>query len=158
MKKTWIVALSALLVLGTAAVAGAQEATPPAEDKQSEGKGRLRERFSKVREHRGILLHKDATSIKQDGTLVETRVQRGIITAVNGQSITLKSPGDYVQTYRIDGETKILEKRRPSSVAGLAVGEMAVVRAVKSGSGYLAKVINCTGEPGPRLKELLERR
>jgi hypothetical protein len=158
MKKIFSVAIAALFLVGSAAIAVAQEATPTPEAKQ-------RERAAKIREGRPggkvrrdfVLLHTDGVGMKADGTTVEIRTQKGIITAVSATSITLKSPGNYVQTYKIDADTKVREKRQPSTVGDLKTGEMANIHAVKSGEDYVAKLINCTGEPGPRLKALLEK-
>ena len=160
MKKILSVALVALFLVGSAAIAVAQEATPT----PSPGT-RVRERAAKIREGRPggrvgrdfVVLHTDGVGMKADGSTVEFRTQKGLITAVSATSITLKSPGNYVQTYKIDGDTKVREKRQPSTVGDLKTGEMANIHAVKSGEDYLAKLINCTGEPGPRLKALLEK-
>lgn len=155
MKKIWIVAFAAMFMLGSAAVAVAVESPAP-EAKQQEGAKRRADR--PLKQARDFLLFRsDGVGIKRDGTTVETRFQKGIITAVNAGSITLKSPGNYVQTYKIDANTKVFEKRRPQAAGDLKVGEMAGVHAVKAGNEYVAKLINRVGEPGPKLKELLEK-
>lgn len=166
MKKIFSVAFAALFLIGSAAaVAVAQEATPSPGAKLEERAAKSQERGAKIREGRAgakvrrdfVLLHTDGVGMKADGTIVEIRTQKGIITAVSATSITLKSPGNYEQTYKIDANTKVREKRQPSTVGDLKTGEMANIHAVKSGADYVAKLINCTGEPGPRLKALLEK-
>lgn len=152
MKKFWIVALAAVFMLGSAAVAVALETPAPANAPEAAKKGADRLRKLDFR-----LIRSDGVGIKKDGTTVEVRFQKGLITAVNDTSITLKSPGNYVQTYKIDTTTKVFEKRQPEPVSGLKVGEMANVRAVKAGNEYVAKLINCVGAPGPKLKALLEK-
>jgi len=159
MKKIFSVAFAALFLIGSvAAVAVAQEATPSPGAKAQERGAKIREGRAGAKVRRDfVLLHTDGVGMKADGTIVEIRTQKGIITAVSATSITLKSPGNYEQTYKIDANTKVREKRQPSTVGDLKTGEMANIHAVKSGADYVAKVINCTGEPGPRLKALLEK-
>jgi hypothetical protein len=154
MKKIWIVALGAVLLLGFATAAFAQQASPTPQVKATNGQVRKLQ-GDKLRKEL-VPLHLDGVALNRaDGTLVDVRFQKGIITAVSADSITLKSPGNYVQTYKIDANTKVREKGQPSTVAELKVGEMANVRAVKSGDSYIARIIGCVGEPGPRLKALI---
>lgn len=155
MKKIWIVALAAMLMLGSAAVAVAAESPTPQAKQQERAKKSADRPQKQERDFR--LIHSDGVGIRKDGTTVETRFQKGIITEVNAGSITLKSPGNYVKTYKIDATTKVFEKRQPEAVSDLKVGEMAAVHAVKVGNDYIAKLINCVGEPGPKLKELLDK-
>lgn len=158
MKKIAIAVLAALVLLGSAAVATAQESPSKApEDKQKEDGRERRERFKAKRQDGFRMIHSDGVAMKADGTTVEARFQKGIITAVSSEEITLESPDDYVETYIIDGDTKVFAKRQKSSSGELKVGEVANVRGVKSGDDYLARFIRSGGEPGPRLKEFLEQ-
>jgi hypothetical protein len=160
MKKVLSVVLVGVFLVGTAAVAVAQEASPspsPTDANRQERVRRLREGRAEKPARGFLVLHSDGVGMRRDGTTVEFRTQKGIIKEVSATSITIESPDKYVQTYKIDGDTVVREKRQPSSAEDLKAGEMAQVRAEKVGNDYLAKLINCTGEPGPRLKELLER-
>jgi len=103
------------------------------------------------------LLHADGVGMKKDGTMVDLRIQKGIIQAVSATSITLKSPGNYVQTYKITPDTKVKEKRQASSPDKLEVGEMAKVTATKDGADFVARQINCVGKAGPRLQQLIDK-
>lgn len=152
MKRVRIVALVAVLVAGLGTAALAQDSSEGGEKKlerAGRGEAKTMGRF--------LLLHNDGVGLKRDGTTVEVRTQKGIIEAVDADFISLKSPDGYRQTYAINGETRVREKKQPSSPADLKAGEMARVVALKEGNGYTAKLINCTGEPGPRLKELLSK-
>jgi hypothetical protein len=152
MRKIVGIALTGILVVVLAAAAVAQESPSPAPEQNRED--------GRKRPLAGLgfrVLHGDGVGMKADGSTVEVRTQKGIIDEVDGDSITLTSLDGYRQTFAIDDETVVREKRKPSSASDLKAGEMARVVAVKSGDGYTARLINCVGEPGPRLKELQER-
>jgi len=181
MKRIIAFGLAAVFLLGATMVAIAESPTPAAKSKPAGQDGprlgqalknlppdliaalpdEIKQRIAQRRERGGgakdfNLLHADGVGMKRDGTKVDVRIQKGLIQAVSSKSITLKSPDGYTQTYAIDEETKVLEKRKPASAADLKTGEMAKVTAVKKGDGYVAKLINCTGEPGPRLKKAFD--
>ena len=158
-KRIFSVALVGLVLAGTAAVALAQESSP-----SPSPEGNRQEKLRKLREGRGaklrpgaMVLHSDGVAVRRDGTTFEFRTQKGIIREVSATSITIESPDDYVQTYRIDGDTVIRDKRERGSAEDLKAGDVASIRAEKSGSDYLAKHVHSGGEPGPRLKELLDK-
>ncbi len=158
MKKALSVVLVGVFLIGTAAVAVAQEASPsPSPDGKREERARkLREGRPGKRDRGFLVLHTDGVAMRRDRTTFEFRSQKGIIKEVSAASITIESPDKFVGTYKIDASTTVREKGEPSSASDLKAGEMAQVRAEKVGNEYVAKVINCVGEPGPRLKELLE--
>jgi hypothetical protein len=158
MKKVLSVVLVGVFLIATAAVAVAQEAGPsPSPDANRQERARNLREGRPGKAGRGFLvLHTDGVAMRRDGTTFEFRSQKGIIKEVSATSITIESPDKFVQTYKIDGDTVVREKRQPSSAQDLKAGEMAQVRAEKVGNEYLAKLINCVGEPGPRLKGLLE--
>jgi hypothetical protein len=159
MKRVLSVVLVGVFLIGAAAVAAAQEASPsPSPDaNRQEQKRKLREGRPGKAGRGFLVLHTDGVAMRRDGTTFDFRSQKGIIKEVSATSITIESPDKFVQTYKIDGNTVVREKREPSSAEDLEAGEMAQIRAEKVGTDYVAKLINCTGEPGPRLKELLER-
>lgn len=150
MKRVLVGIATAAVVAITAVAAfangGSSAATPVAATSPAPSQG--------ARPHKGfVLLHADGVAMKRDGSTVDARVQKGIIRNVDSTSITLRSPDGYEQTYVIDGSTKVREKRRPADVSELKQGEMARVVALKGSDGtYTARVINCVGEPGPRLR------
>lgn len=164
MKKIWIVALATMFLLGSAALAIAAESPTP-EAKQKEPKqqerGKKREDARPLKQNKQSrdfrLIYSDGVGLKRDGSTVEIRMQNGIITAVTAEAITLKSPGNYVKTYKIDGDTKVVGKGQAQAVGDLKVGEMAKIQAVKVNGQYVAKLIKGVGEPGPKLKELLNK-
>jgi hypothetical protein len=111
-------------------------------------------RLQGARQRGFFFLHGDGVAMKPDRTTVAVRSQKGIIQAVDANSMTLKSPDGYTQTYVLNADTKVREKGQPSKIEDLKAGEMAKVIAIKEGDKYVAKLINCVGEPGPRLKAL----
>jgi hypothetical protein len=154
MKKRWGFVLVAIFVIAAAAVAVAQEPVPSATASDPNRAARRAER----RAPRDFFpLHSDGVAMKRDGSTVQFRSQKGIIQAADGDSITLKSADGYEQTYVISDQTKVREKGKPSTAADLKSGEVAKVLSVKESSGYTARLINSVGEPGPRLKELVEK-
>jgi thioredoxin reductase len=152
MRKIVGIALAGVLVVALGAAAVAQESPSPKPGTER------REGAKRPQAKLGFrVIHSDAVGMKADGSTVDVRTQKGIIDEVDADSITLTSPDGYKQTYAINNETVVREKREASTVGDLKAGEMARVVAVKAGDGYTAKLINCTGEPGPRLKALQEK-
>jgi len=160
MKKALSFAMAIGFLLIAAMVALAAD-TPPvpaaAGAAQASAKAGLRE--GKKDRPDFSLLHADGVGMKRDGTMVDLRIQKGVIQAVSDTSITLKSPGNYVQTYKVNADTKVREKKEASSVDKLKVGEMAKVTATKDkdGAEFVARTINCVGEAGPRLQQLIDK-
>lgn len=145
MRKVLGVLLAGVLVVGLATVAVAQEA--PEGDAKAAPKRAPGEVLKRARLLGFRILHGDSVAMKQDGSTVDVRHQKGTIEAVSATSITLKSRDGYTQTYAVNGETIVREKREESTIGELKAGEMAGVVAVKSGGGYTARLINCVGEP-----------
>ena len=92
------------------------------------------------------IIHGDSVALGKDGKTVDVRHQRGVIESVGNTEITIESPDGYKQTYKIDGDTIVRERRQQSTVGDLKAGEKAGVVAVKSGDGYTAELIKSPGE------------
>lgn len=138
MRKLLGIVLAGALVVGLATVAVAQEkAEGDAEAPKRTGELKKRARHLGFR-----VLHSDGVAMKKDGSTVDVRRQGGTIEAVTADSITLKSPDGYTQTYAVNDETVVRDKRQPSEVGELEVGENVRVAAVKAGDGYTAKLIH----------------
>lgn len=146
MRKALSIVLAAGFVVAAVAVAAAAQRGPGADP------------AGKPETHRReyLFLHADGLVMRRDGTIVEVRLQKGIIQEVDEDSVTVKSADGFVQTYVIDESTRVREEGQEASVDDLEAGEMAKVAAVKDGDGYTAKVINCVGRPGPRLERLVD--
>lgn len=70
--------------------------------------------------------------------------QRGQVSAVDGTSVTVRSPDGFTATYSTDKDTKVRRNRQPSSVGDLKPGDKVAVVAVKNADGLLAKRILAT--------------
>jgi hypothetical protein len=77
-------------------------------------------------------------------------VQRGEVTAISPTSISLKSKDGWSHTYVITDKTKVRERRQPVDLSELKVGERAMVVALQTKSGDVARRIGCLREaPAP---------
>lgn len=74
---------------------------------------------------------------------VTVLVQRGVIEAVKATSITLRSKDGYEHSYVISAVTKVRERRQPVAVGALHTGERAMVVAVTTPGGDVARRIAC---------------
>ena len=74
---------------------------------------------------------------------VTVLVQRGMIEAVGATSITLRSKDGYQHSYVISAVTKVRERRQPVAVGALHTGERAMVVAVTTPHGDVARRIAC---------------
>ncbi len=74
-------------------------------------------------------------------------VQRGVVLHVDATSLTLRSRDGMSHTYVIGPKTKVVEKRVQVSVADLHAGERAMVVAVQTPRGDVARRISCLRDP-----------
>jgi hypothetical protein len=142
---------AAALVVGTAGMAAAAS-KPSAAESPSEAPsitaGGARQRLisddlrTQLRStgHVEIVKH---TKRRGDVTI---EVQRGEITAVSGSSITVRSKDGYSHSYPVTDATKVREQRVPIAVSDLHVGERAMVVALRTKNGDVARRISCISE------------
>lgn len=132
-------------LLGTATVAAA--AAKPA------GGTRARTESSATR-RRPLLSPELRAQLRETGhveTVRHTRrrgdltleLQRGTITAVSATSITLLSKDGYQHSYAVAPETKVRERGKPIAISELRVGERAMVVALRTPAGDVARRIGC---------------
>ena len=74
---------------------------------------------------------------------VTVLVQRGVIEAVDATSIRLRSRDGYEHSYVISAVTKVRERRQPVAISKLHTGERAMVVAVTTPHGDVARRIAC---------------
>ena len=79
---------------------------------------------------------------KKHGT-VTVIVQRGEVTALSPTSISLRSKDGWTHTYVVTDRTKVREHRQPVDYSELSVGEKAMVIAVQTDKGDVARRIGC---------------
>jgi hypothetical protein len=80
---------------------------------------------------------------KTDAKVID--VQHGTVTALDGQSITVRSTDGVSATYTIDPQTKVRKDKATASISGVAVNDRAAVVATKTGSTDTAKRIRDAG-------------
>ncbi|HEY6423982.1 MAG TPA: hypothetical protein VIY28_12180 [Pseudonocardiaceae bacterium] len=93
----------------------------------------------------GRVEHGEFTTHTKTGDQV-VDVQRGTVTAVNGQSITVKSADGFSGTYSIDPQSKVRKDKRDITIDQVATNDRVVVFALKNGGTAAAKRI---GDLGP---------
>ncbi|MDQ4502819.1 DUF5666 domain-containing protein [Sinomonas sp. ASV322] len=90
-------------------------------------------------------LHGQMTVKKPDGTIQTIFIQRGTVTDVSDTKVTVKSDDGFTQTYVLNSSTKFLGKNQPRGGAfkpgDVSKGDKIMVRAVQSGSDYVAQQI-----------------
>ncbi|NUP75617.1 MAG: hypothetical protein HOQ07_13375, partial [Sinomonas sp.] len=90
-------------------------------------------------------LHGQMTVKKADGTIQTVFVQRGTVTDVSDTKVTVKSEDGFTQSYTLNGSTMFHSQAQPRGAAiksgDVAKGDTIMVRAVQSGSDYVAEQI-----------------
>ncbi|HEY2766600.1 MAG TPA: hypothetical protein VGJ13_21695 [Pseudonocardiaceae bacterium] len=74
-------------------------------------------------------------------------VQRGTVTAVNAQSISVQSPDGFSASYAVDSQAKIRKNKQSATIDQVAVNDRVMVVAVKNGTTVTVKRISDAG-PG----------
>ncbi len=151
-----VAAWSAAAVLGVGAAAGAATVafadptpTPPAGqgEKARPDSERARAEGARPGRHalrhglRGHGLHGEFVVKKADGTFATLLSQRGEVTAVDGDSVTLKSEDGFTEEYTVNADTRIRRDRAQSKIGDVKVGDTARVVADKSGDGGTARMV-----------------
>ena len=99
--------------------------------------------------HRGLLNrveHGQVTVRAKTGTQV-LDLQRGLVTAVNPTSITVKSQDGFTATYVVNSTTKVRKTGQQSAIGNVANGDNVVIAAVHAGSTDTAERIGDHGVP-----------
>lgn len=140
MRKLWILALVAVLALGGATMALAEESDSDSAGDAEPGEFRPR--------HHGVrLIHGEGVAVNGDGETVDVATQKGSVSALDGESITVVSPDDFERTYVIDDDTRVRRGRERIEPTDLAVGDQVRVLAEADGNDdYVARFIGTPGE------------
>jgi hypothetical protein len=117
-------------------------ASPDADPSAGPGKGdRGRNRRPLARTLlRGRVLHAEAVVQTKEGvrTLLS---QRGTITAIDGDSVTVKSTDGFTLTWTFDDELRVIDRRRTVQPTELAEGAEVGVAGAKDGDRSVARLI-----------------
>jgi hypothetical protein len=76
------------------------------------------------------VLHGDLVVENEDGDAVDVAVQRGEVTAVTADSLTVKSSDGFTKTWTLTSDTKVHEGRDDAEISDIEVGDT-----VRVGSG-----------------------
>jgi hypothetical protein len=94
----------------------------------------------------GEPVHGEMVIKKSDGSFLTVTNQRGDVTAVSSDSITLHSEDGYDQTYAVDSDTKVIKDGKQAAIGDISQGDTVGVMGEKSGDQYTAKAI-LSGKP-----------
>jgi Domain of unknown function (DUF5666) len=110
----------------------------------------------------GNVLHGEATIGKPGGGTAVVHFQNGIISAISGSTMTVKSTDGFTSTFTVNGTTRILLNGTDGTLSKLAKNDKVRVMGVENGSSTVARmVLDGVPEPGMfggRLGGLLEHR
>lgn len=95
---------------------------------------------AKVMLHRNVL-HGEAVVQKKDGTVVTVVVQRGEVTAISADSVTVKSADGFTQTWKFHTELRVVEKRATIQPSEVKVGAQIALAGPKEGDQAMARLI-----------------
>ena len=146
LRRTAAVVASGALALGGVALlvprpADAAQTADTVADQVDGARGRLltQDQRQQLRETGHLTLTKH-TRRHGDVTVL---VQRGEVTALSATSISLRSKDGYAHTYVITQRTKVRERGEPVPLDDVKVGERAMVVALQTEQGDLARRIGC---------------
>ncbi|MGK5519116.1 hypothetical protein ACSNN9_07120 [Micromonospora sp. URMC 107] len=118
------------------------EASPGAagQRRRERAEERRERRQARVLLRRGAL-HGEAVVRTKDGGTRTVAVQRGEVTAVDGDSMTVKSADGFTMTWTFGDKLRVVERRTTIRPADVAVGTTVGVAGAKEGDGGVARLI-----------------
>src|SRR4051812_37309823 len=96
----------------------------------------------------GRVLHGEATVEKPAGGTTVVRFQSGVISAISGSTVTVKSTDGFTSTFTVNGTTRISLNGTDGTLSKLAKDDKVRVMGVEDGSTTVAKMV-LDGVPGP---------
>ncbi|MEU5910686.1 hypothetical protein [Micromonospora sp. NPDC047527] len=123
-------------------VAAPATPSPTASEKAREKRG---EEWRKRRQARVLLrkntLHGEVAVQTKDGGTRTVAVQRGEVTAIDGDSMTVKSTDGFTMTWSFGDDLRIVERRATVQPSEVKVGAKLGVAGVKDGDKGVARLI-----------------
>ncbi|MEU7608976.1 hypothetical protein [Micromonospora sp. NPDC049204] len=121
-------------------------ASPTAKDKARDKRG---EEWRKRHQARVLLrrntLHGEAVVKAKDGGTQTVTVQRGEVTAINGDSMTVKSTDGFTLTWSFGDDLRVVERRATVQPSEVKVGATVGVAGAKDGDKGVARLILIPG-------------
>jgi len=96
----------------------------------------------------GRMLHGEATVEKAGGGTSVVHFQNGVISAINGSTMTVKSTDNFTMTYTVNSTTRILLNGTDGTLSKLAKNDKVRVVGVEDASATVAKMV-VDGVEGP---------
>jgi hypothetical protein len=87
------------------------------------------------------MLHGEFVVKGEDGKIVTMVTQHGNVTAVSGNSVTLRSEDGFTGTYAVGSDTRVRVGGGPGAISGVKAGNEAWVVAKKSGDTSTATLL-----------------
>lgn len=129
---------------GFAAAAIAPSSTVAPSPSGKGDKGRLAD-WRKRRAVRVLLakntLHGEAVVQKKDGTTITVLVQKGVITELTADHVTVKSADGYTLTWTLGDQLRVVEKRKSVQPSEVKVGQQIGVAGAKQQDDVVARFI-----------------
>ena len=122
---------------GEGATGSTLDAPPP----HAERTGRLREGLPRHVRFGRDLVHATITLTDRNGDVRTIQLDRGSISAIGDNSITIAEAGGASVTVSTSDETRVRKDRAPSSLGALAVGDTVFVRSLVEGGSATARFI-----------------
>ncbi|SCE81675.1 hypothetical protein [Micromonospora saelicesensis] len=117
-------------------------ASPSAKEKARDKRG---EEWRKRRQARVLLrrntLHGEAVVKTKDGGTQTVAVQRGEVTAIDGDSMTVKSTDGFTMTWTFGDDLRVVERRATVQPSEVTVGDTLGVAGAKDGDKGVARLI-----------------
>jgi hypothetical protein len=132
----------ALSAMGISAedLAVAADPTPAPSEAKGDKLDRWRKRHAaKVALHRNVL-HGEAVVQTKEGT-VTVLVQRGQITSITADSVTVASSDGFTQTWKFHAQLRVVEKRATIQPSELKTGATVALAGPKEGDTAMARLI-----------------
>ncbi|SCG48768.1 hypothetical protein [Micromonospora halophytica] len=108
-------------------------------------RGERAEEWRKRRQARVLLrrntLHGEAVVQTKDGGTKTVVVQRGEVTAIDGDSVTVKSADGFTLTWTLGDKLRVVERRTTIQAGDLGVGTTVGVAGAKDGDASVARLI-----------------
>ncbi|SCG59613.1 hypothetical protein [Micromonospora coxensis] len=108
-------------------------------------RGERAEEWRKRRQARVLLrkntLHGEAVVQTKDGGTKTVVVQRGQVTAIDGDSVTVKSADGFTLTWTLGDKLRVVERRTTIRSTDIAVGTTVGVAGAKDGDASVARLI-----------------
>jgi len=86
-------------------------------------------------------LHGEAVVQKKDGTTITVLVQKGVITELTADHVTVKSSDGYTLTWSLGDQLRVVEKRKAVQPSEVKVGQQVGVAGARQGDDTVARFI-----------------